>query len=95
MLDVIREFDLNVTVEGNIYDKIIDANIIVCRAFKKIGEILRISREMIKKPHKLIILKGKNAQNEINKVSLDSNYSYKIEKSLTESDSKIIIINAN
>ena len=94
MLDVIREFDLNVTVEGNIYDKIIDANIIVCRAFKKIGEIL-ISREMIKKPHKLIILKGKNAQNEINKVSLDSNYSYKIEKSLTESDSKIIIINAN
>ena len=90
LLDVIREFDLNVTVEGNIYDKIIDANIIVCRAFKKIGEILRISREMIKKPHKLIILKGKNAQNEINKVSLDSNYSYKIEKSLTESDSKII-----
>ena len=63
---------------------------------KKIGEIIEISREMIKKPHKLIILKGKNAQNEINKVSLDSNYSYKIEKSLTESDSKIIIIiNAN
>ena len=95
LLNVIKEFDLNVTVEGNIYDKIIDANIIVCRAFKKIGEILRISREMIKKPHKLIILKGKNAQNEINKVSLESNYSYKIEKSLTESDSRIIIINAN
>lgn len=95
LLDVIKEFDLNVTVEGNIYEKIVDANIIVCRAFKKIGEILRISREMIKKPHKLIILKGKNAQNEINKVSLDINYSYKIEKSLTESDSKIIIINAN
>ena len=95
LLDVIKEFDLNATVEGNIYDEIIDSNIIVCRAFKKIAEIVRISREIIKKPHKLIILKGKSAQNEINKVSLDSNYSYKIEKSLTKNDSKILIINAN
>ena len=53
---------------------------------------MRISREIISKPHKIIILKGKNAQEEINKVSLDINYSYKIEKSITSLDSKIIII---
>ena len=68
------------------------ADVIVCRAFKKLGEILKISREIIKKPHKLIILKGKNAQSEINNVSLGSNYSYKIEKSITDHDSKIIIV---
>ena len=68
------------------------ADVIVCRAFKKLEEILNISREKIQKPHKLIILKGKNAQSEINNVSLGSNYSYKIEKSITDHDSKIIIV---
>ena len=53
---------------------------------------MNISREKIQKPHKLIILKGKNAQSEINNVSLGSNYSYKIEKSITDHDSKIIIV---
>ena len=53
-----------------------------------------ISREMVKKPHKLIVLKGKNAQSEINNVSLASNYSYKLEKSITDNDSKIIIVEA-
>ena len=58
------------------------------------NEIISISREIIKKPHKLIILKGKNAQNEINKVSLGLNYSYKMESSITDYDSKIIIVKA-
>ena len=40
----------------------------------------------------MIILKGKNAQSEINNVSLGSNYSYKLEKSITDHDSKIIIV---
>ena len=61
-------------------------------AFKKLSEILTISREIVKKPHKLIVLKGKNAQSEINNVSLASNYSYKLEKSITDDDSKIIIV---
>ena len=82
----------NVTIENNVYEKEILADVIVCRAFKKLEEILRISREIVKKPHKLIILKGKNAQSEINKVSLDLNYSYKLEKSITDDDSKIIIV---
>ena len=42
--------------------------------------------------HKIIILKGKNAQSEINKVSIASNYSYKLEDSVTDNDSKIIVI---
>jgi len=82
----------NIDIENDVYGKIISADVIVCRAFKKLEEILRISREIVKKPHKLIILKGKNAQSEINNVSLGSNYSYKIEKSITDDNSKIIIV---
>ena len=70
----------------------IDADYIVSRAFKKLPEMLRISREIAKKPHKIIILKGKNAQSEINKVSLASNYSYKLKNSITDNKSKIIIL---
>ena len=47
-----------------------------------------------RKPHKIIILKGKNAQAEINNVSLPPNYSYKLENSITDTDSKIILIDA-
>ena len=46
---------------------------------------------MKKSPHKIIILKGKNAQEEINRLSLTTNYSYKIKNSITNTDSKIII----
>ena len=84
----------NIDIENDVYGKKISADLIVCRAFKKLEEILKISREIVKKPHKLIILKGKNAQSEINNVSLTSNYSYKLENSMTEAESKIIIIDA-
>jgi len=82
----------NLDITNDVYGEEILADIIVCRAFKKLGEILKISRETVKKPHKLIILKGKNAQSEINNVSLGSNYSYKLENSITDHDSKIIIV---
>jgi 16S rRNA (guanine527-N7)-methyltransferase len=84
----------NIDIENDVYGKEILADVIVCRAFKKLVEILKISRETVKKPHKLIILKGKNAQSEINNVSLGYNYSYKLEKSITDRDSKIIIVDA-
>ncbi len=84
----------NLRILNDVYGEEIAADIVLCRAFKKLPEILRISREIIKKPHKLIVLKGKNAQSEINNVSLDNNYSYKLEQSITEDDSKIIIVNA-
>ena len=88
-----KEINIEVEILDNVYDDVIDADIIVSRAFKKLKEIIQISREMVKKPHKIIILKGKNAQDEINNVSLDSNYSYILESSITDPDSKIIVIN--
>ena len=84
----------NLDICDDVYEKEIIADIIVCRAFKKLGEILKISREVIRKPHKMIILKGKNAQEELNKLSLGSNYSYKLKRSITDDDSKIIIVDA-
>ncbi len=93
-LNKIREkLDIkNIEIKGDIYKDKITSNIIICRAFKKLREIIHISREMLKKPHKIIILKGKNAQSEINNVSLDHNYSYKLERSITDQDSKIILV---
>ena len=79
-------------IAENVFEEPIEANVIVCRAFKKLDQIIKISRETVKKPHKIIILKGKNAQAEINNVSLATNYSYKLENSITDIDSKIIVI---
>ena len=84
----------NILICGDIYNESIEADIITCRAFKKLEKIIEISREKIKKPHKMLILKGKNAQEEINKVSMSDNYSYKLENSITEEGSKIIIVHA-
>ena len=93
LANIIEKLDIkNIHVEKDVYEYKIEADVIVCRAFKKLEKILEISREIVKKPHKLIILKGKNAQSEINNVSLGSNYSYKIEKSITDDNSKIIIV---
>ena len=86
---------MKVSINGNIDKEKMDSNIFVCRAFKKLEKIIDISREKILKPHKIIILKGQNAENEINKVPLENNYRYKIVKSMTDHDSKILIIEAN
>ena len=72
----------------------IDSNYIVCRAFRKLPYILNISRENCVKKHKIIIMKGKNAQKEINNTSQMKNYKYRLENSITDNDSKIIILNA-
>ena len=71
----------------------IDSNYIVCRAFRKLPYILNISRENCIKKHKIIILKGRNAQKEINSTSKMKNYKYRLENSITDKDSKIIILN--
>ena len=71
----------------------IDSNHIVCRAFRKLPYILNISRENCIKKHKMIIMKGRNAQQEINNTSMMKNYKYKLENSITDKDSKIIILN--
>ena len=72
----------------------IDVNYITCRAFKKLPYILNISREKCSKKHKIIIMKGKNAQEEINKALKDVIFKYRLEKSITDKKSKIIILDA-
>ena len=90
---VIKKLRLNAEVLGDIRDEELDTDIIICRAFKKLDHIIQVSREIAKKPHKLIILKGQNAQEEINKSFKNKKYPYKLEKSITNIDSKIILMN--
>ena len=83
-------------IEANVYDyNFIQTDYIVCRAFKKLDLIFDISREKVKNPHKLIILKGKNALNDLKKLPKDKNYRYKTVDSITDKDSKIIIATKN
>jgi 16S rRNA (guanine527-N7)-methyltransferase len=90
--NVINKLDLTALCCGSIAkDEIIEAEYLVSRAFKKLPEIMRISRENINKNHKLIILKGKNAQEEINKLPEMEKHRYTLYNSMTEENSKIIV----
>ena len=88
----IKELDLNSEVYGDVKDEKIDSDIIVCRAFKKLEQVIQVSREIAKKPHKLMILKGQSAQDEINKTFKTKKYSYKLINSITDMKSKIILM---
>ena len=94
--NIIQKLKLkNIYIYDNDYQSHkLDTDYILCRAFKKLPEILKISRETSKKSHKLIVMLGKSAQEEINKASKDLIFKYKLVTSITASDSKIIIINA-
>ena len=83
---------LKIEVFGNVYLHSIDSDYIVSRAFKKLDAIIQVSREIAKKSHKLIILKGQNAQKDLKKAFKKEKYDYKIENSITNEDSKIIIV---
>ena len=83
---------LEIEICGNIYEEYIDADYIVARAFKKLETIIQVSREIVKKSHKLIILKGQNAQKDLKKAFNQEKYDYKLENSITNEDSKIIIV---
>ena len=93
LMKAIKELGLNAEVLGDIRDEKLDTDIIVCRAFKKLDYVIQVSREIAKKPHKLIILKGQNAQEEINKSFKNKKYPYKLERSITNINSKIILMN--
>ena len=93
LIKVIKELGLKAVVLGDVRDEKLNSDIIICRAFKKLEHIIQVSREIAKKPHKLIILKGQNAQEEINKSFKNKKYPYKLEKSITKIDSKIILMN--
>ena len=92
---VIKKLELKAEVLGDVNDYRIDANIIVCRAFKKLEEVIQVSREISKKPHKLMILKGQNAQEEVKRSFKTKKYPYKLETSMTNKESKIILMEIN
>ena len=81
-------------VHGNLQYQNISSYYITCRAFKKLPDLLRISREITKKPHRIIILKGKSSQADVDKALKGSIYRYRIEKSITNIESKILILDA-
>ena len=87
-----NKLSLEFDVFGRYQDEEINSEYVVCRAFKKLDEIMRISREIIRVNHKLIVLKGKNAENEIKKLQEPLEFMYKLEESLTDVDSRILIV---
>mgnify|MGYP000545204602 FL=1 len=90
--EVINKLSINVEIKGNIYEEIIDSDYLVCRAFKKLEVIIQVSREIAKKSHKMIVLKGQNAQEDLKKAFKREKYAYKLEDSITNKKSKIIIV---
>ena len=92
LIRVIKDLRLKAEVLGDVRDEKLDSDIIVCRAFKKLDNLIQVSREIAKKPHKLIILKGQNAQKEIKNSFKTKKYPYKLENSMTNKDSKIILM---
>ena len=89
--EMIDKLKIKAELYPNVFNGNIESEYIVSRAFKKLDKIIQVSREMIKRPHKLIILKGQNAQEEANKAFKSQKYSYKLEESMTDKKSKIII----
>ena len=85
----------NIEIYDNDYQSHkINSSYIVSRAFKKLPEMIRISRETAQRPHKMIIMMGKSAQEELNKASKGLIFKYKLESSITQSDSKILLVDA-
>ena len=79
-------------INEDVKNQELSSEYVVCRAFKKLPEIIKISRENNKKNHKIIILKGKSAHKEIINASKQYELKYKLEESITDKESKIIII---
>ena len=88
---MIVKLKIKATLFPNVFDERIESDYIISRAFKKLDKIIQVSREIAKKPHKLLILKGQNAQDEAIKAFKSYKYSYKLEKSMTDEKSKILI----
>ena len=89
---IANKLDLGCDIFGKYQEEEISSEYVVSRAFKQLGEILRISRETIRVNHKLIVLKGKNAEDEIYKLQQPIEFMYKLEKSITDINSRILIV---
>ena len=90
--DISDRLSLKIEIYGNVYEEPIESEYLVCRAFKKLEAIIQVSREIVKNSHKLIILKGQNAQEDLKKAFNKEKYDYKLENSITNEESKIIIV---
>jgi 16S rRNA G527 N7-methylase RsmG len=90
--DISDQLSLKIEIFGNVYDSSINTDYIVSRAFKKLDAIIQVSREIAKKSHKLIVLKGQNAQKDLEKAFKKEKYDYKLENSITNEGSKIILV---
>ena len=90
--DISDKLSLKIEIYGNVYEDPIGSEYLVCRAFKKLEAVIQVSREIAKKSHKLIILKGQNAQEDLKKAFNKEKYDYKLENSITNEGSKIIIV---
>jgi len=90
--EISNKLSIKVEIKGNIYEETVYSDYLVCRAFKKLEAIIQVSREIGQKPHKLIVLKGQNAQEDLKKAFKREKYDYKLEDSITNKDSKIIIV---
>ena len=90
--EISNKLSIKVEIKGNIYEETVDSDYLVCRAFKKLEAIIQVSCEIGQKPHKLIVLKGQNAQEDLKKAFKREKYDYKLEDSITNKDSKIIIV---
>ena len=62
--EMISKLKIKASLFSNVFVNKIESDYIISRAFKKLDEIIQVSREIAKKPHKLIVLKGQNAQEE-------------------------------
>ncbi len=89
--EMLGKLKIKATLFRNVFEGKIESDYLVSRAFKKLDKIIQVSREIAKKPHKLIVLKGQNAQEEANKAFKNQKYSYKLETSMTNEKSKIIL----
>ena len=78
-------------VNSDVFKVKIKRGYVVCRAFRKLDQILRFSRENCQNIDKFIILKGKNAQEEAQKAFKGLNIRYSLKNSITDKDSKILI----
>jgi 16S rRNA (guanine527-N7)-methyltransferase len=90
--EISNKLSIIVEIKGNVYEEPVDTDYVVSRAFKKFELIIQVSREIVKKPHKLIVLKGQNAHEDLKKAFKKEKYPYKLEDSITNKDSKIIIV---
>ena len=90
--EISNNLSIKVEIKGNVYEETVDSDYVVSRAFKKFELIIQVSREIAKKSHKLIVLKGQNAHEDLKKAFKREKYPYKLEDSITNKDSKIIIV---